>query len=326
MTWGVGLFVIFVSLLANAFFAGCETGFTASRRIPILHRARQGHRLSRVAGWLLRRREAAIVTAIVGNNATVVVATSVATFIAVNRYGADGETMAAIWMTVLLIVFGEVLPKAAYRSRPETMVVWSSPMFWILFIALWPLQWAAGQIARITLSVFGVSGEPQQALSRERVLSTLQLGRRQRMLDADQEQLVQRFASSVHSRVDQHMTPLPSVARLRREDTVADAVRAVRETGHSRLPLEGADKSVRGLVLFRDLIDAPQDDPLEFYERNLAMVPVDMSLEEAIAVLAQERVTMAAVVNANDRAVGILTLEDLVEPLVGKIVDEHDLR
>jgi CBS domain containing-hemolysin-like protein len=325
LTTEVALFSILVCIVANGFFAGVETGITSARRIPVQHRARQGHRPSMLTARLLVRREDGIVTAVVGNNIMIVAGTSIATAFLVDRLGQSGETVAAVAMTILNILFGELLPKSLYRARPETLLTWSAPLFIALAWLLLPLRWLAASTAKAALQLVGLY--PPQAdprMTRERLLSVFRRSRRHRELDAGQQDLVQRLVHNCQTPVEAIMTPLDRVAKLGPDDRVVDAISLVRETGHSRIPVADPSGNIRGLIFFRDLIQASPQDPVAGYERSLAAFPRRMGLDEAIGALTDRRQSMASVVDDADRSIGILTLEDLLEPLVGEILDEHD--
>lgn len=321
----VSIWVAVATTLLNGFFAGVETGFTSARRISLDHRARQGSRAAAWAARLARRREDVITSAVVGNNVAVVVGTSVLTAAFVAWLGAVGEPIAAVAMTVVTIVFGEILPKTIYRAQPERMVVWSTPPFAILAILLAPVTWMARSVAGLALRLTGGPAVGTRSdVSRDALVATFQRSHRNAQLDDREQQLVLRFARNSTLPLRKVVTPMEAVATLTHEATVAEAVERVREGGHSRLPVRGPHGDLRGLVLFRDLIDAGPDEPVAPYERTLVYLPAEMGLDEAIGILTGQRGNMAAVLGHDDRAIGIVTLEDLLEPLVGDILDEHD--
>lgn len=325
MATDVAWMLIVVCIAANGFFAGVETGITSARRIPVLHRARRGHWPSVLTARILTRREDGIVTAVVGNNVMIVAGTSVATAFFVHRYGESGETLAAVVMSALNILFGEVLPKSMYRARPELLLTWSAPLFLALGWLLMPLRWLAATAAKGTLRLAGLQrphADPR--ITRQRLLAIFSRSHRHQELDERQQNLVHSLVHNCRTPVERVMTPLAQAARLGSDSRVAEAVALVRETGHSRLPVTDAAGNIRGLVFFRDLIRARAEDPVTAYERSLAAFPWNMGLDEAIDALTDRRQSMAAVVDSRDRSIGILTLEDLLEPLVGEIVDEHD--
>ena len=152
MIW---LILIVASILLNGFFAGMETGITSARRVRLVHQAREGRRGASIAAGLVRRRERSVVSAVVGNNVAVVTGTALATAWAVDLMGARGETIAAVAMASLNIVFGEILPKTAFRARPEKMTIYGAATFRALRWMLLPLEVGAVAVARVILALFG---------------------------------------------------------------------------------------------------------------------------------------------------------------------------
>lgn len=325
MTPALAWSLIALSVLLNAFFAGVETGFTSARRIRLLHRARNGSRTAGLAALLLRRRENMIIAAVVGNNVAVVAGTAVATSAFVAWYGGAGETWAAVVMSALNIVFGEILPKALYRSHPELLLSASAGPFWLMSRVLLPLQWFALVLSRGLLTLLGQgteSGVPR--LSRERLLRIFRMSRERGEVGEGEDALIHRFVNASRLPLTHVLTPVEQVATLSAGSTAGDALALVHDTGHSRLPVRHADGELGSLVLFRDLMDADPGDTLERYHRSLLYLPERMGLDEAIAALTTAQLSLAAVVDAEGHSVGIVTLEDLLEPLVGDILDEHD--
>ena len=325
MSMTMAIWIALAMTFLNGFFAGVETGFTSARRISLDHRARGGSWAARVAVGLARRREDVITSAVVGNNLAVVIGTSVLTAAFVGWLGTPGETLAAVLMTVVTIIFGEILPKTIYRAQPERMAIWSAPGFAILALLISPLTLFARTFARVALAlVGGPAPGTRSELSRDALLATFRLSHRHAQLDDREEQLVSRFARNSMLPLKLVMTPLALVSTLHHDAQISDAIDLVRDRGHSRLPVLGPDGELRGIVLFRDLIAARPADRVEPYERTLLYLPAAMGLDEAIGVLAEHRGNMAAVLDETDRSLGIVTLEDLLEPLVGDILDEHD--
>jgi CBS domain containing-hemolysin-like protein len=152
----------------------------------------------------------------------------------------------------------------------------------------------------------------------------VELSYRNQTLHALEEALVRKFAQASQLSLRQVMTPLGEVTAIDATESVATALELVRATAHSRLPMRDLAGRINGLLLFRDLIHARGDEPIDAYARTILLVSADMGIDEGIAALSDARASMAAVVDAADQPIGIVTLEDLLVPLVGDIADEHD--
>ncbi len=317
--------IVALSVAANGFFAGSETGFTTASRVRVLHEARRKRRGAQLAARLLRHRESVIVTALVGNNLAVVVGSAMATAAFLDLFGPRGESWAAVLMAALNIVFGEVLPKSYFRSRPESSSIAAAP--WIL-LSQWllsPLRWVALVLSQGVLFLLHIDPRSSEvALTRERVLRTLRSGTDESQIDEEEQDILSRMVRSSRLPLHRLCTPMSEVASLPEDATVADALALVRERGHSRLPLRDASGQIHGLVSFRDLLGRSEDTPVIGLIRQLLRLDGKMGLDEGILAFTTSRASLAVVVDDGDRPWGILTLEDLIEPLVGEIVDEHD--
>lgn len=322
--WG-WMLLVGASIVLNGFFAGMETGITSSRRVRLLHRARQGLRGAQIAADLVRQREKSVVAAVVGNNVAVVTGTALATTWAVAELGSRGETVAAVVMAALNIVFGEILPKAAFRGRPESLVVPGAALFRFFSLLLWPVAVVVTGMARFLLAAIGVRGpHAEERLTRGRLVQLFALSRERRQLDPSENRLLADFVGNSHRAVSEVMTPWDRVARVPVEATVREVFDRVRQTGHSRLPVELPDGSLRGLVLYADLHGKREGEGIQDRIRDYLRIPEWMALDEAIAVLTDRQVSLAVVTGAGPVPRGVVTVEDLLEPFVGDILDEHD--
>ncbi len=321
----VGLLAILLSVVLNAFFAGFETGLTSARRVRLAHWAARGRRGAERAARLVRRREESIVGALIGNNLAVVAGTSVATALAIRHFGEQGEAVAGTTMAVLNIVFGEILPKATFRARPEALLVASAPAFDALMLLLGPLRAAAVVTARGVLWLLGERTPwEEESYTRAHLRSIFAMSRERERLARPESVRVTRFLAHAHRPLRELVTPLERVHSLPADATREDLRREIRRTGHSRLPAVDARGEMVGLVLFHDLIRLQPGESIVRVTREILRLPETMSLDEAIAAMRHRQVSLAAVCGAGGRSVGIVTLEDLLEPLVGRIDDEHD--
>lgn len=313
------------SIVLNGFFAGMETGITSSRRVRLVYWARSGRRGAGLAARLVRRREKSVVAAVVGNNVAVVTGTALATAWAVSALGPRGETVAAVAMASLNIVFGEILPKAAFRGRPEALVVPGAPLFRALALLLWPVEVFATTMARFLLAAVGVRGaHVEEHVTRARLVQLFGMSRERRQLDPAEDRLLSDFVGNSHRAVREVMTPWHDVARVGIGASVREVFDRVRATGHSRLPVELPDGSLRGLVLYADLQGMAEAEGIREKVREHLRIPETMALDEAIAVLTDRQVSLAVVTGAGPVPRGVVTVEDLLEPFVGDILDEHD--
>lgn len=179
--------------------------------------------------------------------------------------------------------------------------------------------------SRGVLWLIGVRGELREApLTRDRLRRLFDSSRRSRHLDPVEDSLLSRFLHHSHRRLDRMFTPVDSVTRIPLSATARDLRMLVRDTGHSRIPVEDEAGRLAGLVVFRDLTLLDSDEPIVGVVRDVIRLSSLMALDEAIAALTARQASLGAVIGSDGEWLGIVTLEDLLEPLVGRIHDEHD--
>jgi CBS domain containing-hemolysin-like protein len=322
MSTALEIWIVLVSTSLNAFFSGVETAVISARSVSIAHRARSGEGSARFAQAMVGRREAVIVTSVLGNNLALVAGSAAATALCVELYGLRGEWIAAVVMTFLSVVFGEVLPKAALRAQPERGLVLAAPLFILLEWLLWPLRWLVVGASQLVLGLFGLRAKAGvEQLSRDIVRSNLERSLRH----GSEERLLKRFLDNIARPIREIATPLHAASCLGPQDTVAGAIERVRDSHHSRLPLLDAQGRLDGLVLFRDLLDADPKSLAREVGREILQLPQSMGLDEAIVALTGHNASLAGVLDEAERPVGILTLEDLLAALLGDFQPESAL-
>jgi putative hemolysin len=325
MSWGLSWAIMLVSVLVNGFFAGSETAYTTASRVRVRHKATTNQRGGRLAVRLLRSREGVIITALIGNNLAVVIGSAVATAAFIAHFGTRGEAFAAITMAALNIVFGEILPKSFFRAHAEDACLWAAPFISISQRVLGPVRVLSSLLARSILWLLRLNQNPGElTLTRERVLRAWKRSAAHDEIDEDERHFLSRTVASSRMPLLSLCKPLESLSSLRESARVEDALDLVRRQGHSRLPVQDEQGQVLGIVLFRDLLHRPRHDPIIDLLREVLRLDGRLGLDEGIMAFTSSRASLGVVMGEDGRARGIVTLEDLLEPLVGDIVDEHD--
>ncbi|WP_230314012.1 hemolysin family protein [Nakamurella alba] len=241
--------------------------------------------------------------------------------------------IALIVATVLSMVFGELVPKNIAISAPlatAKAVVRPNRAAAVLFK---PLIWALNGTANGVLRLFGI--EPQEELrsarSPEELESLVRRSAAQGTLDQPSANLLARSISFANRTADDVLTPRPQVRFVRAADSAEAVITASVETGHSRFPVSGEDSDdVVGLVHLKRAVAIPPDERagvrIEQLMTEVLVVPETQRLEDLLEELRSQGLQMAVVADEYGGTAGILTLEDVVEELVGEIVDEHDPR
>jgi CBS domain containing-hemolysin-like protein len=322
---GLGAF----SLLMSAFFSGSETGYMSVSRVRLRNLESMGHPLARRLRRQLRRIDDPILTCLIGTNLFNVLFTALVTTEFGRRFGAKGDWLAMGFVSVLVIMLGEILPKVLYREFPERMTLASSPVITVAMGLLAPVRWLLRLYTGLWRRILPAGDEGGEGLDR-RSLAALLLTN---VVPADNDR---RFADALDSFLELaghpltgSMKPLDSLVTVGPDVTVAECLAAAAESGYSRLPVTREDgRNLRGYVLVRDLMFLPRERHGEILPRNFVrrflLVDERMSPYELFEELRSQDRQLALVVDEIGNPLGMITLEDLIETVIGSIEDEFD--
>jgi magnesium and cobalt exporter, CNNM family len=331
----LSLVVVFVCLLLSAFFAGSETALTASSRASMNRLEKQGNRRAGIVNRLLSQRERLIGALLFGNNAANIAASSLATGVLLAWFGNAGVVYATVLMTLIVVIFAEVLPKTAAFNAPDRIaLVVARPMGW--FVRLFgPLLMGIEALVRWLLKFVGIIvGEEEEVLSaHERLRGAVDLFHREgevETLDRDMFGGVLDLRELVVSDVMIHRTDMIT---LDANDPPEAIVNAVIASPVTRIPLwRDNPENIVGILHVKDLLRA-----LHAVDGNAAkvdiaslmkapwFVPDTRPVSEQLKAFRRRRTPFALVVDEYGDVEGLVTLEDILEEIVGDITDEHDV-
>jgi Mg2+/Co2+ transporter CorB len=327
--------IILICLLLSAFFAGSETALTASSRGSMTRLEKRGDRRAGIVNRLLEQRERLIGALLLGNNTVNIAASSLATGIMLAWFGPSGVVYATIAMTMLVVVFSEVLPKTAAFNAPDRVALLVARPMQVVVITLGPILIAIEALVRWLLKLFGIKvGEDQAVLSaHEELRGALDLMHREgdvEKLDRDMFGGVLDLRELVVSDVMIHRT---NMITLNVDDPPEEMVNTVIASPVTRLPLwRDNPENIVGILHVKDLLRA-----LHAVDGNASkvdivalmtpawFVPDTRPVSEQLKAFRRRKTPFALVVDEYGEVEGLVTLEDILEEIVGDITDEHDV-
>jgi Mg2+/Co2+ transporter CorB len=329
------LAIVVVCLLLSAFFAASETGLTAASRATLYHLERQGNQEARIVNRLLDARERLIGALLLGNNAVNIAASSLATGIFLAWFGDVGVVYATIVMTIVVVVFAEVLPKtAAFNSPDRIALAVARPIAWSVRL-LGPVLVGIEMLVKWILCGFGMKvGEDQSILSpHEELRGAVDLLHREGGVEKQTRDMFSGLLDLrdlVVSDVMIHRTEMITVCA---DDPAEEVVKAVLESDVTRVPLwSGKPENIVGILHAKDLLralEAAGDDLARLDVKAIArapwFVPDIRPLSEQLKAFRRRKTPFALVVDEYGEVQGLVTLEDILEEIVGDITDEHDV-
>ena len=318
-----------LSLCALALFSACEAALTSVSRIRLRHWA--GKRLGGSAAEELLERPRWLMTMVcVGANlSTVCLGVSAAVLLAgllgfVDRWPLLGALAAAALATPPAVLIGDVLPKTVVREHPEGLLpalVWSSRF---LAVLSWPYVALVNAVAAVLFRLLGIPRPPpERAFTRGSIETLLREGEREGVVDRHEREIIGGIFAFGETPVREVMTPRTEVVSVRLGSSREAIARRISETGFSRLPVfDGSPENIVGMIHALDVLKTGQGERLRV--RPTLFVPETMTCDEVLYAMRRQRIQLAVVVDEYGGMAGIVTLEDLVEELVGEIRDEHD--
>ncbi len=314
-----------LAIAASALFSGIEMGVYCLDRVRLEVRAEAGDRRARVLSRLMRRPDELVTTALLGTNLADYFAsvTLAALLIRFAVPAARTELYTTVVLTPLILVFGGVLPKDWFRRQSSRlMLALAIPLLWWRRVAavtglLWLLRWCGRSLIRLLDPGRAEAGD---VVPRVGTLRLLTEGAARGGLSAFQRAVIERVLHVSRVRVSQIMVPRPRTVHVPVTIARDDLLRIARMAHFSRLPVyEGDPRHVIGIVNVYDVLMDEQPRPIRAYIRPAVTVGPETTVPTALVRLQQARQVIAVVVNRKGEYLGLFTMKDLVEEIVGEL-------
>ncbi len=312
---------VLISIVGAAFFNGAEMGLVSVNRLRLRHLVERGSRSALVLRDLLVHQEAVLSTALLGNNFFTISGAAVATSILEQRMGNAGTLLATIGMTAAHVIFAEIVPKAIFRQLADRLMPAVAPVLRLAVAVASPIVGTIRAGYRLFLpgpqSLF-VSREELLLLVREASQEAGSRFRERKMLES-----VFDFSETVAREV---MIPLSDVVAIDEQAPREALLDLVRGHGHTRIPTyRGRPDRIAGFAnVFDALYDREPRPRVADYRRDIPIFPDSKRIDRLLRDLQARRTSMAAIVNEFGMVVGIVTLEDIIEEIMGELADEHE--
>ncbi|ABS26383.1 protein of unknown function DUF21 [Anaeromyxobacter sp. Fw109-5] len=332
-TWKWLLAILF--LVASAFCSGTETALTALGDARARQLRDAGGRRARMLGLWIEHPERVLSSLLIGNTLVNIGAGALAAGIGATlaeRAGwntATSVTVATVIATVIVLFFGEIIPKTLCKRHPVRAALAVIPFVQALSWVMWPLSAAVTRATNGVFRLFGGKGAVTPAVTSEEIEYLIEMGTREGVLDEVKEELlnsVLEFADRVAKEI---MVPRTRMVAIDHDAPQEELFRIVTENPFSRMPVyEGSIDNVVGVLLVREIIqDLRQGRPIAIdrYLKPAFFVPEGMKISRLLKEMQRRRTHLAVVVDEFGGTSGLVTLEDVIEEIVGEIQDEGDV-
>jgi len=329
------LIILVVCIFGSAFFSATETAFTSLSRIKVSHMVEKRLPGSGLVKKLKEEPAKLLSTILIGNNivnigASVLATTIVLRFTEILGWGGVGVAagIAIGLMTFFLLVFGEITPKTIAIRHAEGMALFTA---WPIYIIAWiltPVAWILAVISRPLIHLFGgrvPEGGP--FVTEEEIKLLIAASVKEGVIEREEKEMISSIFEFGETTVKEVMTPRPDIKAAENSASIEDVVKIIIETGHSRIPVyQGNIDNIIGMIYAKDLLNCERENDLGHYLHKAIFVPEEKRLDDLLRQMQEARTHIAVVVNEYGVTSGIVSLEDLVEEIVGEIHDEFEHR
>jgi CBS domain containing-hemolysin-like protein len=329
MDWLTEILLIVIFLILKGFFSGSEIAMVNSDKLKLKHQAKMGNRGAKLVLKLFKTPDVILGTTLVGTNVATVIISTLGALIFIDLFGASGDLISVIVMTPVLLILGEVVPKSVFQQKADTLV--SSLIYVLRFFSylFYPLIFVFSRVARFGTRIAGGGDTPQNMfITREEIRSLLDISESASDPSTIDRKRIRRIIRFADTTVGEAMIPLADVVGFNETRDMKEAIRIVLKHGYNRLPVYQRNiTNVKGILTLStwDLMnpDLPNRSISDYVSDTLYLSP-KQTIDRALPKLQARDDHMAVVVDEFGSAVGILTMEDVFEEVVGEIDVGYD--
>ena len=330
MSWLIAkIIVLFVLLLLSGFFAGSETALIRMGRVKARSLLKSGVKGADIVQKLVNEPDALLTTVLIGNNVVNIAASALATSIAIEYFGDLGVALAIGVMTFLILTFGEIIPKTFAVHHAERISIAVSKPLAILIFVLRPVTKVVSVMTNAFGKLLGVKMQQRGLLSEEEVKTFLDIGEEDGAIEEDEKEMINGVLKLDHITVENVMISKEDMVCLEAHQSVDSAVELIKKYGYSRIPVfEGTEDNIVGILYAKDLLINAKDSTISLKKlmKPAHFVPETARVDDLLNKFREGKFHIAIVVDEEGRTKGLVSLEDLLEEIVGSIYDEYDVK
>ncbi|MBR3905734.1 MAG: HlyC/CorC family transporter [Clostridia bacterium] len=320
------ILIMVLLVLLSAFFSATETAFSSLNKTRLKSMSENGNRKAERALRLAENYDELLSTILIGNNIVNIGLASIATIFFVDLLGGGaGPSVSTIVTTVVVLIFGEISPKSMAKESPESFAMAVSGIISALTKVFKPINWLFSKWKGLLSKLFKVKDD--RRLTQDELITLVEEVEQEGGMDADDSDLVRSAIEFHDQEVADILTPRVRVEGVPQDASYAEISEIFEESGYSRLPVydETIDRIV-GVIHQKDFYRKTREDKVNLPEimKNPVFVTENTKISDLMRLLQRTKSQLAVVVDEYGGTVGIVTMEDILEELVGEIWDEHD--
>jgi len=316
---------IVILVMFSAYFSATETAFTSLNRIKIKNLAADGDKSAERVLKLSDNYDNLLSTILIGNNIVNIAVTAIATTMFIRLYGSAGPTIATVVMTLVVLVFGEITPKSVAKEYSENFSAFSAPLIRVLVVLLTPVNFVFACWKRLILKILKVNKEPN--ITEEELKTMVEEAETEGSIEADQRELIQNAIEFKDLTAEEVMTPRTEIVGLEIDASEEEVADLFRDSGFSRILIYEDDlDKIQGVLNQKDFHNYIRGTgrTVSDFVKPVVFVAESMRIASLLKKMQSLKTHMSVVVDEYGGTQGLVTMEDIIEELVGEIYDEHD--
>lgn len=326
MPTGIEIILLVVLIALSGYFSGVETAFVSLDKVRLRNMQENGKKNAELVAHLKEDSHRLLSTLLIGNNLVNVGASAIATSIAIGIFGNIGIGIATGTMTLIILIFGEITPKSIAIAKAEFICSYSAKLIYYLSIILKPLLWFSDKLTKGIARAFG-SEQRAPLITEEEIRSFVNIGEEIGSIEKDEKEMINNIFKMNDIQTKDIMVPKLKVGRIKAEKKIKDIISEVIKSGYSRLPVYEKEK-VLGILYTKDILKEFSSGNTEKKAKEIArecfFVPETKRVDMLLQDFQKKKLHIAIVINEYGDFVGLVTLEDVLEEIVGEIYDETD--
>ena len=324
----IQIIIIVVCVFLSAYFSATETAFSSFNRIRVKNMAEKGDKKAALALELSDNYDSLISAILIGNNIVNILASTMGALLFANLIKNNDELASAVntaVLTLAILIFGEIAPKSIAKNHPESFAMFSAPIINVVRILLFPLILVSNAWQKLLGKIF--KAPEDQGMTEEELISIIEEAEEDGDLDKEEGDLIKSAIEFGELEVGDIYTPRIDITALPVGSTKEVVAKTFSESGYSRLPVYDGDiDNVVGILYYKDFytVAYKTNVPLKEIIKPVIYVAKAQPVNELMKELQEKQLHMAIVTDEFGSTAGIVTLEDILEEIVGEIWDEHD--
>ncbi len=330
MSLGLLVLCLLIALVLEGFFSGSEMALISADRLALHKAAQSGNKGAKLALKLVSKPEHVLATTLVGTNVCVAFQATLTTLYVYKNLGPHYEFYSVLVLTPVILIFGEIIPKTIFQRYAERLAPVIAPLVaaasWFFSPVIWVLRRYTDWLSRRLQPLEELVTGRHQPTHREELRYLLTYGQKETALKSSERRMIKRILDFSKAEAKNALIPLVKVDMIEDTLTVKEALEAFTRYGHSRLPVyhERVDNVIGVLHVFDLFSEQDGEKPIVRIMQSAHYAPQSQQLEKLLFTMQKRGIPMATVVDEYGGAVGILTVEDILEEIVGEIKDEYD--